>query len=69
MGYFFDAHAIDPDLKLYAHLDVLFISSIELVKSLLVYPINLKFELNVYWIPKFVVLAIYLRILFPACSG
>ena len=64
MGFFFDAHATDPDPKLNTYQDVLFLSSIEPAKSLSVYPIKLKFELDVYWIPKFVVSAIYLRILF-----
>ena len=67
MGCFFEAHAIDHDPKLNTYPDVLFLSSIEPTKSLSVYPINLKFEFDVYWIPKFVIPAIYLRILFPAC--
>ena len=66
MGCFFDAHVADPDAKLNTYPDVLFLSSIEPTKSLSVYPINLKFELDVYWIPKFIVPTIYLRILFPA---
>ena len=43
MGYFFDAHATDSNPKLNTYPDVLFLSSIEPAKSLLVYPINLKF--------------------------
>ena len=68
MDCFLDAHTTDPDPKLNRYPDVFFQSSIEPAKSLLVYPINLKFELDVYWIPKFVVPAIYLKILFPACE-
>ena len=66
MGCFFDTHATDPDPKLNTYPDVLFQSSTEPAKSLSVYPINLKFEFDVYWILKFVVAAIYLRILFPS---
>ena len=68
MGCFFDAHAtgINPKLNTYPY--VLFLSSMEPVKSLSVYPVNLKFEFDVYWIPKFVAPAIYLKILFQACQ-
>ena len=48
MCCFFDAHATDPDPKLKSNPYVLFISSIEPTKSLSIYPINLKFEYEVY---------------------
>jgi hypothetical protein len=68
MGCFFDAHATasDPRLKIYP--DVLFLSLMEPGKSLLVYPISSKFKLYVYEIPKLVVPATYIRILFHACQ-
>ena len=66
MGCFFESRATDPNPKLNTYPYVLFLSSIEPTKSLSVYPINLKLEFYVYWIQKFVVSTIYIRILFPA---
>ena len=48
MGYFFDDHVTDLDPKLNTYPYVLFLSSIEPAKSLSVYLMNLKFELDVY---------------------
>jgi hypothetical protein len=68
MGCFFDAHATAPDPRLKIYPDVLFLSSMEPAKSLSIYLISSKFKLDVYQIPKSVVPATYLRILFLACQ-